>query len=279
MNYPHIARTVFSEPWLITAAGHHAVASLVKSRILNAPVAERAPGVGICGDKVEVEQAEIIGDIMHIPIGGIIGQRLSGLDRGSGAVDVLDIGKELEQAEEDPRVRSILLDIDSPGGTVSGVPELADLIAQIDKPIYSYTSGQMCSAAYWLAAASDGIFCTRTANIGSIGVYIPWMDITEYYKSEGVAVKLFASGKYKGMGYPGTSLTPDQEQLLLDRVNYIAEMFYSHVRTNREYATLSGKQTVTDDTMQGQVFMGQQAIDAGLADIMVGSKEEVLPYI
>jgi signal peptide peptidase SppA len=267
MKFQHILQKVYHEPWLITPGAHAAIVALVETRILNAePRAERE-GTDFCGEKVELEQMEVINGIAHIPIGGAIGRKLTGFEKGMGAVDVLDVEKEIDQAEDDPRVKGILLDIDSPGGMVSGTPELAEKIASVDKPIFAYTEGMMASAAYWIGCAADQVFATRSAEIGSIGVYIPWVDSTERYKEAGYSVKVIKSGKYKGMGYPGTPLTKDQEALLQDRVNAIAEEFYMQVKSKRG--------DILGETMQGQTFDGREAMSLGLVDEIVKCKDDV----
>lgn len=273
MKFHNLLRILREEPLLITPAAHRSILSLVESRIFaveNAP--ERAPGEDGCGGKVEVESMVVDDNgIAHIPIAGVIGQKLGAFERGAGAVDVLDIAKDVAYAERSNDVVAVLFDIDSPGGMVSGTPELANKIAAIEKPTYAYSNGQICSAAYWLAASCDEIFATPTADVGSIGVYIPWIDLTAYYDREGISVDLIKSGKFKGMGYPGTSLTDDQRKLLQERVDSIAEMFYGHVLANRY--------DVEDDSMQGQTFMGEDAANRGLLSLVVQDKDEVLSMI
>lgn len=271
MKYQHILQKVYHEPWLITPGAHASIVALIESRILNAEPRSEREGTDYCGDKVEVEQMEVRNGIAHIPIGGVIGRKLTGFEKGMGAVDVLDVEREINQAEDDPRVKGIILDFDSPGGMVSGTPELAERIAQVDKAIFAYTEGMMASAAYWIASACDQIYATRSADIGSIGVYIPWVDSSERYKEAGYTVKVIKSGKYKGMGYPGTPLTDDQETLLQERVNAIASEFYQQVRNARG--------EVDDETMQGQTFDGRESAARGLIDGIVKSKDDVCRMI
>lgn len=273
MKYQHIIQAVYFEPWLIKPAAHAAVRALLESHLAETAqnVLAQREGKGICGEKVELDQMEIIDGIAHIPIGGVIGRKLSGWEKGAGAVDVLDVRKELAQAVSDDTVKAIILDIDSPGGMVNGTPELANAISRVEKPIYAFTAGDMCSAAYWIGAAADAIYATDTADIGSIGVYIPWMDQSARYKQAGVSVELFTSGKYKGMGYPGTSLTRDQADQLQARVDEVAAAFHEHVRTNRG--------DVSGDAMQGQTFLGRAALDESLIDGMVEDKDELASVI
>jgi signal peptide peptidase SppA len=271
MKFQHILQKAYHEPWLITPGAHASIVALIETRILDAgPRAERE-GTDYCGEKVELAQMEVIDGIAHIPIGGVIGRKLTSFEKGAGAVDVLDIEKEIKQAEEDPRVRGIILDIDSPGGMVSGTPELAERISQVEKPIFAYTEGLIASAAYWIASACDQVFATRSAEIGSIGVYIPWVDATERYKAAGLSVKVIKSGRYKGMGYPGTPLSDDQQKLLQDRVNKIAEEFYQQVRGARG--------DVSSETMQGQTFDGNESLSRLLIDGVVKSKDDVVQML
>jgi signal peptide peptidase SppA len=271
MKFQHILQKVYHEPWLITPGAHAAIAALVESRIVNSQPRSEREGTDICGDKVEIQQMEISDGIAHIPIGGVIGIKLSAFEKGAGAVDVRDVMDELEEAEERSDVRAIILDIDSPGGMVSGTPELADRIARVEKPVFAFTDGLMASAAYWLAASADHIFATSSAEIGSIGVYIPWIDQSKRYEDAGLKVKVFRAGKFKGMGYPGTSLTEDQEELLQSRVNEIANDFYSYVMGQRP--------DVDEETMQGQTFGGKHAVKNGLIDGLVTSKDDVARLI
>jgi ClpP class serine protease len=150
---------------------------------------------------------------------------------------------------------------------VNGVPELADVVAGVEKPIFAFTAGMMDSAAYWTAAACDQIFATRSADIGSIGVYVPFLDESAAYEMEGLSVELFASGKYKGMGFPGTKLTSTQREQIQKEIVSIADMFKSHVLENRP--------DMDEDTMQGQSFMGVDALKLGLVDGIVEDKSDV----
>ena len=223
------------------------------------------------GDDLEVEQMEVVDGVARIPVGGPIGQNLGEFEKGAGAVDVDDIAAELEEAEEDEEVKTIILNFDSPGGMVSGTPELGTRILAVEKPIYAWTRGQMCSAAYWLGCCTNGIFCTPTAQIGSIGVCMSYVDASRMADMAGLKVKVFASGTYKGMGTPGTSLTAKQEAHLEGKISELADMFYVHVRNQRG--------AIEDEDMQGQTFTGQAAVDKGFADGLMNSLAELESFL
>lgn len=279
MKLAQLLQTLYFEPSLITPDAHASIRQLIEERLNNPQPATnnrqpmvREPGRDICGNEVEVDEMEIRDGIAYIPIGGAIGQKLTPFDRGDGCVDVLDVRQELAQAEDNRMVRGIVIDMDSPGGMVTGTPELADRIAAVEKPIYTYSSGMICSAAYWIASATDGIFCTRSAAIGSIGVYLPVLDVSALYEQRGVKVELITAGKFKGTGFPGTKLSAEQRAELQARVNYIYDMFTAQVRKTRGDA-------IADETMQGQVFVGEEAQRLGLVDAIVSDISEVSALI
>jgi signal peptide peptidase SppA len=199
-------------------------------------------------------------NVAVIPVMGIIGKNLSSLETMCGGCDVNAVQGQIEEALEDDSCTSILLAFDSPGGVVTGVPELAAFIraASNEKPIYAFTDGQCCSAAYWLASATQGIFCTQTADVGSIGVYVALVDESEAWAKEGYKLELMKAGEFKAMGHPGKPLADGERALIQAGVDKVYGMFTADV--------LKGRGDVATATMQGQTFMGQDALTANLVD-------------
>jgi len=267
MNLTELYRQIFCEPSLIEAAAHASIRQVFRARLMAADPQAAQRTAMFCGEAVDLESMEIKNGIAYIPIGGAIGQKLGDYSKIRGAVDVADIETDIAEAEADPRVRAMVFDMDSPGGMVSGTPELADRIAGRTKPIYTFSNGMIASAAYWIASATDGIFTTKTANIGSIGVYVPHYDETQAYANEGVTVELIKSGKLKGIGFPGIPLSDAGREHLQERVNEIGAMFKAHVRSRR--------QGVADSTMEGQTFMAPAALKLGLINAIVRSRADV----
>ena len=180
---------------------------------------------------------------------------------------------DLATAEEDSEVKTAILLCNSPGGTMSGLPETADRIRRFPKPIWAVVppGGQLGSAMYYLAAACNGIIGSKSGDYGSIGVYGQHFDISERLKASGVKVKVFSSGPYKGMGLPGTSLTPEQEQFYQDRVLSMAQGFYDHLHACRPQ--------ISDEDMQGQYYNGVEALNRGFIDDIMGSMDEVKTFL
>lgn len=106
-----------------------------------------------------------------------------------GAAGTKSIAEKISQANAHPGVTAIILRIDSPGGSVSGTQELADVILESKKPVVAYADGMMCSAAMWIGSSANyRIASSKTAVIGSIGTMCSWVDWKAYYEKIGVKV-------------------------------------------------------------------------------------------
>ena len=179
-----------------------------------------------------------------------------------GATGLNEIESAVREAAADPGVESIALNIDSPGGTVRGTPEAADAIYEASKvkPVTSHTAGTMASAAYWLGSQAQSVTMTRSASVGSIGVMVPHIDQSKRAEMLGVKVELFTTGKFKAAGFPGTSLTEAQRELIQERIDQVFGDFKSAV-------TRQGR-AIPAEAMQGQTFYGPQAEALGLANVV-----------
>lgn len=179
-----------------------------------------------------------------------------------GATSLDEVRSTVESAAADPAVTSIVLNIDSPGGTVRGTPEAADAIYEASKvkPVSAHTSGTMASAAYWLGSQATSVSMTRSASVGSIGVMVPHIDQSKRAEMLGVKVELFTTGKFKAAGFPGTSLTESQRELIQERIDQVFGEFKSAV-------TRQGRK-IPAEAMQGQSFYGPQAESLGLATVV-----------
>lgn len=187
---------------------------------------------------------------------------------GLASIDRLQ--KTMLELGDDPQVRTVVLNIDSGGGMCMGTPELGDAISALNakKPVLSFTSGMMCSAAYWSGCSGSQVYSTRSAMVGSIGTYLAVYDYSKYFEAIGISVELFKRGAFKGMFTPGTSLSDDQRTWLDDQIGRTNAAFTSHVRAQRG--------DIADSTMQGQWFDGEQAVELGLVDRVVSGLPEVV---
>src|ERR1041384_7532331 len=204
MRFPQILATLTEEPMLITPTAHAALLKLFEhhATLERAEFRAAREGVDWCGEAVEVEQAGLVDGIFYIPIGGPIGRGLGKFEIGAGCVSVEDVMDELDQFENDPNARALILDIDSPGGMFAGTPELANRIMRCEKPTVSFMN-MGCSAAFCLAVSCDYVFAAPSGDIGSIGVYSYFLDRSKQFEQAGIKPVLVSSGPYKGAGAPG----------------------------------------------------------------------------
>lgn len=192
-------------------------------------------------------------------ISAICGVRLCSMEETAAA---------LLQAAADPAAHTILLDIDSPGGTVNGTPELAQVVRSVakGKHVYAFTAGQCCSAAYWVASQADVIYAAPSATVGSIGVILPVVDSSALYDRCGLKMEVFSAGKYKSTGMDGTSLTAEQRDRLTQQVNDTWARFKQAVTRRR---------SIDEADMEGQSFYGSAAQEHHLVDACVLNKNAV----
>lgn len=255
MKLERTIRRVWCEPWLILPSMHQTISAIL---------ARHYAGDGLeLDDLFEAPDADmtIVDGVATIPVKGVISKDISKMERMSGAVDVRDVSALLDAAANDPTVSAVVLDVDSPGGTVQGVPELAARVAEVNKskPIIAYTDGLMASAAYWISAGASAIYASESATIGSIGVYLALMDSSRAHELHGYKVELIKSegSPLKAAGMPGTSLSDEQRADLQASVDYLYGQFSGFVKANRK---------TPDESMRGQTFFGSQSIGAGLVD-------------
>ncbi|MEX1116658.1 MAG: S49 family peptidase [Akkermansiaceae bacterium] len=186
-----------------------------------------------------------------------------------GATRSEDIGAALREAASRDDIKAVFLHIDSPGGTVAGTPELANAVASLNaqKPVYAFSSGLMCSAAYWVASQARAIYVTPSAQVGSIGVVQAVVDSSAALDKAGIKVEVFSVGKYKAMGAPGMPLTDEQRELISSNLAEIAAEFHD--------AVLSRGRAIPAEAMEGQTFSGKQAQRHNLAG-MVPDRAEAM---
>ena len=262
MRLLHVINAVYSQPWLILPSYHANIRRVVQTHLLDRNAGPRE-GEDFSGNAVELPGMVIEDGIAQIPVPGVIIKGATKFEKGAGAVSTEDITADIKQAMEDDTVNGIFLDIDSPGGTVGGVPELGRLVADAKaiKPVRAFTDGMCCSAAYWMAAGASDIIASESADVGSIGVYLPWIDDTEAFAMEGLTVEIIRNegADLKGLGFPGTSLTQEQRDYLQSDINDTALAFHQHINNHRAVNESS-------DTFRGQSFMAKRALERGLLD-------------
>ncbi len=176
------------------------------------------------------------------------------------------IRSQIQAALDDPKISAILLDVDSPGGMVSGCQELAAFISEAaaKKPMAAFTSSLMASAAYWIGSATGRVFCTETASVGSIGVIMTLVDCSKMLEDFGIRINVIASGKFKAAGHPAMQLSDEARAYFQTHAGNIHAVF------RREVAKAMGLDESKSETWgDAQIFLGADAVNVGLATAVV----------
>lgn len=258
IRFANCARKLYCEPWAILPEMHARIVDIFEKRMAGVP----NPFEPDEDDSADDARAfDVIDGAAIIPIKGVISKDISNLERMSGAVDLEDTEAMIREALVRGDVESIVLRVNSPGGTVAGVPEVADVIAEANerKPVLAYADGLMASAAYWLASSAGAIYASKSAEVGSVGVYVALLDQSRAYEMAGVRREIIKSSEtpYKAAGYPGTALNEDQRKQMQEQVDYLYGQFVGAINARR---------SVPADSMRGQTFFGERAVSAGLVD-------------
>lgn len=216
-------------------------------------------------------QTEFRDGVAILPVQGAVMRYANLFSKVSGATSIEILATDFAQAVANPDVKAIVLNIDSPGGTVAGVNEFSEMIyaARGKKPIVAYVSGMGASAAYWIASSADEIVLDATASVGSIGVVSVQHDDTERKAKAGVKeIQIVSSLSPRKRLDIATDEGRADVQSMVDR---IAQVFVNTIARNRGVSM----DVVLSDFGQGGLLVGADAVKAGLAD-RVGSLEQVI---
>lgn len=212
--------------------------------------------------------------VVVMPLQGVIARRMNMMMDVSGGTSTEEFGRAFTAAANDPKVRAIVLDVDSPGGSVDGVQELADMIyaaRENGTEVIASVNGIAASAAYWIASAASRIVASPSARVGSIGTILVHTEYTEADAQAGVKRTVIRAGANKAVGNPHEKLTREAEDVLQDEVNEYNAMFVNGVARNRGIDA----DHVMAEYGQGKVFVAARAAEIGMID-GVSTMDELL---
>jgi len=249
------------EPWAIKSSALTTILDIAARQ--NAPPEAVAAKLG--RELQNSYRLEMRDGIAVLPVVGPLFRYANLFTQVSGASSYELLAKDFTQAVENPDVKAIVLNIDSPGGEVNGCAEFADMIheARGVKPIIAYASGDAASGAYWIAAAADEIVVSKTSALGSIGV----VGVYRGNKGEDAVEVVSSQSPYKRLD-PDTD---DGRARLQKRIDAMADVFVEAVAKYRGVASSH----VQNHYGSGDVFIGDAAVKQGLAD-RIGSFEKLL---
>ena len=179
----------------------------------------------------------------------------------------------LKKANENKAVKAIILEINSPGGTVVASKEVADYVEKIkkNKPVVAWIREVGASGAYWIASSSSVIVADELSITGSIGVISSYLDYSDLLEDYGVKYERLVAGDYKDTGSPFKDLN-DQERIILEsKLKKIQSLFLESVVKNRKLTP-----SQTNEVKSALFYLGIEAKDLGLVDILGGREEAIL---
>jgi signal peptide peptidase SppA len=256
--YAHVLGFALDHPWALTPAMCAMVASILARHL----GAEDPEVVGLV-PRANLPQAKR-GTAAVIPVYGVIAPRMNLLSEFSGGTTFEALSAQLRAAVEDDTIKTIVLDVDSPGGNVAGATEFARevLKARERKPIIAQAQFQMASAAYWLAACATEVVAAPSAMVGAIGVYTIYDDVSEALAAIGVKRELIVAGKFKAEGADGGPLTDAARTHLHAIVDAAYGNFVADVAKGRGVSTAA----VRSGYGEGRLVGADEALALGLID-------------
>jgi signal peptide peptidase SppA len=277
-NYPHLAARVLNQPLMMDPAWAQGFFNTLGERLGATAVKDAAAAEGLSpqggwsgGQERGARPYRVEQGVAVIGITGTLVHKFGYMKPLCGMTGYDGIVARMSMAISDPDVKGVLLDIDSPGGEVSGAFDTADLIARMGKikPVWALAGDAATSAAYLLASACSRRLITQTGTVGSIGVVVAHRCVEKQLEKAGVAITLIHAGAHKVDGNPYASLPEDVQKDIQARVDETRMMFAQKVcdHTGLSMKTVMGTEART--------FDGEEAVKMGLADEVINYADAV----
>ncbi len=260
-HYPHLAARLFDVPLLIHPAKLDMILHGLSQRLgisypepqAYLPALQRKEGA-----RYRIQNGVALIDVM-----GILAHRSGNMNPDSSAIQSYErISEQLRAALSDQSITTILLQLDSPGGEVSGAFQLAEQIMQgrSVKPIHALANDIAASAAYLIGSAATTLTVSPTGQIGSIGVVLRHLDVSQAMEKEGVKITFIHAGAHKVDGNPYQPLPEAVKAQLQTDVNHYYDLFVQTVAKQRSLNPQQIKDT------EARMFIADEALHRGLVD-------------
>lgn len=260
-RYGRIAKFVQEYPWAMLEGPLEAMLEVLELRLdggaftaeeIQERITAAAPG------RVSA------GAVAVLPIYGVLAHRMNMLTAISGGMSTELLGKAFDQAIADPAVRAIVFDVDSPGGSVFGVQELAEKIyrARGAKPIVAVANATAASAAYWLASQADELLVTPSGQVGSVGAMAVHIDRSKQAEKLGLQHTIIKFGRHKDEQSDLRPLSADALADMQRRVDQYGEAFVRGVARARGVTPA----VVREQYGEGRMFSARDAKRLGMVD-------------
>jgi len=255
---------VMTSPWAIVPEKLKEIRDVYETHMKGDKIDLKAIQIARKDDPDTIRGYSVSNGVAVIPVTDVLTKNRTFFSYLFGGTSMRDIGQAFDNALEDAEVHSIVLAIDSPGGTVDGTEELAGKImaARGGKPIVAYSDGMMASAAYWIGAAADKIYISgETTVVGSIGVVATHVDVSEADRQYGEKWTELTAGRYKRIASMHRPLSEEGRAYIQDQLDHIYTVFVEAVAGQRGRSV---EQVL--EGADGKIFIGKKALDIGLVD-------------
>ena len=271
LKYSRLLNYALRTPLATTREMHDVIWDILRFRAQGGRLTPDEIRARIGDDEAPSPSARRAGAVAVIPIWGVIAYR--NFDASSGMTSGEFIAALFRQALRNEDVTAILFDINSPGGTVEGIPELADEIfkARGTKPMVAIANAQMGSAATYLGTQADEVVSIPSGETGSIGVYGLHEDYSAWLDKEGIKITTFQHGEHKLEGAPWAPLSDESKAFYQSRVDEAGRLFDAAVARARGVSVADVRKTFG----QGRMFSAKDALKVGLIDRIATFEETV----
>lgn len=272
MKTPRVWKMFADHPWSILPSTLDMMVEFMELRAAGQAFTDEEIQARIAGRPARAA-ARNVGAVAVLPLHGVIAPRMNMMTEVSGGTSAELFGAQLRMVMDDPDISAVILDVDSPGGSVFGVEELASTIRSMRgrKPMVAVANHLMASAAYWLASQADEIIASPSSQVGSIGVIAVHQDLSEAEAKVGVKTTLVTAGTHKADGHDGAPLSEGARASMQTMVDGYYTAFVRDVAKGRGVKATD----VRNGYGEGRVVSATEAVALGMAD-SVGTIEQVI---
>lgn len=262
MRDSHIRRFVGEYPWAILEGHLDVIVAVLDRHLAGEPLSPEARA------RMEAEPpkptATRIGSIATLPLVGVMAHKMNVLHAISGGTSTEVMGQEFSALVDDPAVAAIVLNIDSPGGSMYGLDELWQTIfdARGKKPIIAQANALAASAAYGIATAADEIVVTPSGEVGSVGVVMLHQEASKASADAGITTTIIRSRKGKADHNPHEPLTSEAQKALQARVDEADDRFSDLIAKGRGVNTSDVRRGFGN----GRIVSAKEAVRLGMAN-------------
>jgi len=261
-TYAHVLGFALGTPWAIEPSMMPVIAEILARHIAGADSDAEIEAALVNRKNLPQPRA---GSVAVIPLYGVIAPRMSAMTEMSGGTTFEKLTAQLREAVADKSVKTIVFDVNSPGGSVAGATEFARELARArtKKPIIAQAQYQMASAAYWAMAGATEIIAAPSAMVGSLGIVTSHNDISAALEKNGIKRKTISAGKGKTYGVDSEALSAEAETRMRALVDAAYAQMVTDVVKGRGAGMTASR--VKDD-WQALIYTAAEAEVNGMTD-------------